>query len=152
MPPLRERRGDVLLLADHFAEKYGERMGRRIQRISTPAINAMVAYHWPGNVRELENCIEHAVVLSEEGVIHSHNLPPTLYLPGSLKAVDCGSLKARVAALERDMITDALKRHGGNAAAAARELGITSRHDSLQAAQPRHRLLHSLSLRVVFVP
>ncbi len=127
LPPLRERRDDILLLANHFAEKYGSRMNRPIERISTPAINAMMVYHWPGNVRELENCVEHAVVLSDDGVIHSHNLPPTLYMPKQQGIVDSGSLKSRVAALERDMITDALKRNAGNAAAAARELGITSR-------------------------
>ncbi|MFI5380663.1 MAG: sigma 54-interacting transcriptional regulator [Tepidisphaerales bacterium] len=127
MPPLRERRDDILLLANHFAAKYGQRLGKNIHRISTPAINAMIAYHWPGNVRELENCIEHAVLLSEEGVIHSHNLPPTLEIPNRKDAAAHGTLEIRVEALERDMITDALKRSGGSAAAAARELGITAR-------------------------
>ena len=127
LPSLHERRNDILQLANYFAAKFGEQMGRRIQRISTPAINAMIAYHWPGNVRELENCIEHAVLLAEEGVIHSHNLPPTLKMPDAEPSDTPGSLKARVTALERDMITDALKRNSGNAAAAARELGITAR-------------------------
>jgi Nif-specific regulatory protein len=80
-------------------------------------------------VRELENCIEHAVLLSRDGVIHSHNLPPTLEMPGRDVGGDqsVGTLKMRVDALERDMISDALKRTGGNAAAAARELDLTSR-------------------------
>jgi Nif-specific regulatory protein len=127
MPPLRERKDDILLLANHFAEKYARRLGKNIRRISTPAINAMMAYHWPGNVRELENCIEHAVLLSEEGVIHSHNLPPTLEIPNREDHETHGQLQTRVEALERDMITDALKRSSGSAAAAARELGISSR-------------------------
>ena len=127
MPPLRERRDDILLLANHFAAKYGERLGKKIRRVSTPAINAMMAYHWPGNVRELENCIEHAVLLSEEGVIHSHNLPPTLEIPNRDDRETHGPLQSRVDALERDLITDALKRSNGSAAAAARELGVTSR-------------------------
>jgi Nif-specific regulatory protein len=127
LPPIRERRDDILLLANHFAQQYGHKMQRPIQRISTPAINAMLSYHWPGNVRELENCIEHAVLLSEDGVIHSHNLPPTLHMPNDATSSHPTSLKARVAALERDIITDALKRNAGNAAAAARELGITAR-------------------------
>ncbi len=129
LPPLRDRGGDVLLLANHFAAEYGQQMGKPIHRISTPAINTLNSYHWPGNVRELENCIEHAVLLSQEGVIHSHNLPPTLEMPGKSERRDqqLGSLEARVEALERDMISDALKRSGGNAAAASRELGLTSR-------------------------
>ncbi|MBN1942231.1 MAG: sigma 54-interacting transcriptional regulator, partial [Phycisphaerae bacterium] len=64
LPPLRERKNDILLLADYFVERYAQRMGRDVRRITTPAINMMMAYHWPGNVRELENCIERAVLLS----------------------------------------------------------------------------------------
>ena len=105
----------------------------------------MIAYHWPGNVRELENCIEHAVLLAEEGVIHSHNLPPTLKMPDAEPSDTPGSLKARVTALERDMITDALKRNGGNAAAAARELGNHRTHGPLQNQEPAHRLRHLVS-------
>ncbi len=65
VPPLRERPDDILLLADHFVEKYSTSHHKRIRRISTPAIDMMMAYHWPGNVRELENTIERAVFLSE---------------------------------------------------------------------------------------
>lgn len=127
LPPLRERKGDILLLADHFVAKYGQKMSKPTKRISTSAINMMLAYHWPGNVRELENCIEHAVLLTDSGVIHGHHLPPTLQIPQSQdKQAGC-SLKACVNILERDMIIDALKRCNGNISAASRELGITSR-------------------------
>mgnify|MGYP006292573211 CR=1 FL=1 len=78
IPPLRERNSDITLLADHFAEKYSKKNGKRIYRISTPAIELLSSYHWPGNVRELENCIERAVLLSTDGVIHGQHLPPTL--------------------------------------------------------------------------
>src|SRR5678809_810538 len=78
MPPLRERKSDVLLLADHFLEKYAREHGKRIKRISTPAIDMLASYHWPGNVRELENIIERAVLVCETNVIHGHHLPPTL--------------------------------------------------------------------------
>ncbi|MDX9980831.1 MAG: sigma 54-interacting transcriptional regulator, partial [Lentisphaeria bacterium] len=78
MPPLRERRSDILLLADHFVQKYNEQYGKNVKRISTAAINMMTAYHWPGNVRELENCIERAVLTSSDSVIHGFSLPPTL--------------------------------------------------------------------------
>ncbi len=62
LPPLRERKDDILLLADHFVAKYAQRLSKDVRRISTQAINMMAAYHWPGNVRELENCVEYAVL------------------------------------------------------------------------------------------
>ena len=127
LPPLGERKDDILLLADHFVARYAKKMGKQVRRISTPAINMMFAYHWPGNVRELENCIEYAVLLSNDGVIHGHNLPPTLQLPEPLEVADGGLLKARVRVLEKDMLVDALKSSAGNVTAAARQLGITPR-------------------------
>ena len=78
VPPLRERKSDVLLLADHFVEKYARVHSRTIKRISTPAIDMLMAYHWPGNVRELENTIERAVLVADGDVIHGHHLSPTL--------------------------------------------------------------------------
>ena len=127
LPPLRERRSDILLLADHLVAKYARKLGKEVRRISTPAINMMLAYHWPGNVRELENCIEHAVLRTTDGVIHGHSLPPTLQLPDGSEAASPGSLPAQVAVLERDMLMDALKTTRGNVAAAARQLGVTPR-------------------------
>jgi Nif-specific regulatory protein len=127
LPPLRERRPDVLELANHFVEKHAARMHKEIRRISTPAINMLLAYHWPGNVRELENCIERAVLLSNDGVIHGHNLPPTLQMPDGSESTATGSLTQQVQLLEREMIVDALKRTRGNVTAAARELGVTAR-------------------------
>lgn len=127
MPPLRERRSDILVLADHFVTKHAKRVGKDVRRISTSAINMMFAYHWPGNVRELENCIQHAILVSEDGVIRGHNLPPTLQTPTVSEITEGGSLTTRVNALEKDMIIDALKNTNGNISAAARELGITAR-------------------------
>jgi Nif-specific regulatory protein len=127
VPPLRERRDDIMVLADHFVEKFAKRMGKEIRRISTSAINMMYAYHWPGNVRELENCVEHAVLLSNDKVIHAYDLPPTLQTPEMGGAAPSPTLKSRVSLLERDMIVDSLKRHGGSVKRAATELGITER-------------------------
>jgi len=127
MPPLRERKDDVMVLADHFVAKFAQKMGKDIRRISTSAINMMYAYHWPGNVRELENCIEHAVLLSNDNVIHGYDLPPTLQIPEAVGAVPSPTLKSRVNLLERDMIVDSLKRHEGSVRRAAKELGITER-------------------------
>jgi Nif-specific regulatory protein len=127
VPPLRERRDDIMVLADHFVEKFSRRMGKEIRRISTSAINMMYAYHWPGNVRELENCIEHAVLLNNDKVIHAYDLPPTLQTPETGGAAPSPTLKSRVNLLERDMIVDSLKRHEGSVKQAATELGITER-------------------------
>ncbi|MBN1766425.1 MAG: nif-specific transcriptional activator NifA [Sedimentisphaerales bacterium] len=127
LPPLRERKDDILLLADFFVERYSRQMNKDVRRISTPAINMMVSYHWPGNVRELENCIERAVLLSTDSVIHGHHLPPTLQTSDATDTVGAGSLKERVALFERDIIVDALKRCNGNLAASARDLGTTTR-------------------------
>src|SRR5213079_764492 len=77
-PPLRERKADLLLLADHFVEKFAREHRRSIKRISTPAIDMLTSYHWPGNVRELSNVIERAVVVCDSQVVHAHHLPPTL--------------------------------------------------------------------------
>lgn len=127
LPPLRERKDDVLALANHFSEKFGERMHKPIRRITTSAINMLMAYHWPGNIRELENCVEHAVLLSRDGIIHGRDLPPTLQMPVSLRPTSDGTLRSNVAQLERDMLVDALKRAGGNVSAAGRELGVGER-------------------------
>jgi Nif-specific regulatory protein len=127
LPPLRERRDDILLLADYFVEQYSRKMGKDVRRISTPAINMMAAYHWPGNVRELENCIERAVLLSTDDVIHAHHLPPTLQTSDASDTIGTGSFKERVNLFERDLIVDALKRCNGSLAAAARDVGSTAR-------------------------
>ncbi len=127
MPPLRERKADILLLADYFVEKYGRSSHKDVRRISTPAIDMMMAYHWPGNVRELENMVERAVLLSTDGVIHGHHLPPTLQTAEASGTVPTGNLEATLDAVEREMIIEALKTSRGNMAKAARALGITER-------------------------
>jgi len=126
VPPLRERRTDIILLADHFIEKYNERHGRKIVRLSTPAIDLLMAYHWPGNVRELENAIERALLLADGDVIHARLLPPSLQM-ARLDDRRSGPLRAQLHALEKELIIDALKANKGNRAAAARQLGITER-------------------------
>ncbi|MFH0984978.1 MAG: sigma 54-interacting transcriptional regulator [Candidatus Omnitrophota bacterium] len=127
IPPLRERKSDILQLTDHFIEKYNQAGKKQIKRICTTAIDLLTHHHWPGNVRELENCIERAVLLSTDGVIHSYHLPPSLHKSPLPLAPSSGKLEATLHALEREMITDALKIHHGNMAAAARALGLTER-------------------------
>ncbi|MCD6115857.1 sigma 54-interacting transcriptional regulator [bacterium] len=127
LPPLRDRKTDILLLADHFMLKYGRKHRKVIKRISTPAIDMLMRYHWPGNVRELENCIERAVLLCEDRVIHSYHLPPSLQTAESSNTVPKLSLADSVASYEKELIQDALKTTKGNRAKAARLLGTTER-------------------------
>ena len=128
IPPLRERSSDIILLADYFVTKYAKETGKEVTRISTPALNMLMAYHWPGNVRELENVIERSVILSEDGVIHGYNLPPSLQTPEAKPGARGGmTLDARLEAVEYEMIVDALKAHQGNITEAAKELGMTRR-------------------------
>ena len=127
VPPLRERKTDILLLADHFLEKYAAEHGRSVRRISTPAIDMLMAYHWPGNVRELQNIIERAVLICDASVVHGHHLPPTLQTGEASGTVTTQSLSEAVEAYEKDLIQDALKTARGNRVKAAKLLDSTQR-------------------------
>jgi|LQYC01.1.fsa_nt_gi Nif-specific regulatory protein len=127
IPPLKERKTDILLLADYFVEKYSKANHKNICRISTPAIDMLMSYHWPGNVRELENCVERAVILSNDDVIRGHHLPPTLQTAEATGTAAGGNLHEALNNLERELILDALKSSRGNKTKAARLLGITER-------------------------
>jgi Nif-specific regulatory protein len=129
VPPLRERgKADIMLLVDHFIQRFSTEMDKEVSRIDTPAIDMLTAYHWPGNVRELENVIERAVLLADGDVIHGHLLPPSLqmnrYMP---RKEDHGDFSVRVRNFEIELITEALKDTNGNQTKAARNLGITKR-------------------------
>ncbi len=127
MPPLRDRKSDITLLADSFVEKYSAINNRPVVRISTPAIELMCAYHWPGNVRELENCIARAVLLSEDGTIRSVHLPPSLQTGRSSGTSSSGSLEDMMGAYEREILIEAMKDAGGVLAKASRALDTTPR-------------------------
>ncbi|HEX8536987.1 MAG TPA: sigma 54-interacting transcriptional regulator [Cystobacter sp.] len=127
IPPLRERKSDLLLLADHFVAKYAHEHGKNIRRISTPAIDMLVSYHWPGNVRELENIIERSVLVCDGNAIHGHHLPPTLQTAEASETTTNTSLADAVQQFEKDLILDALKTTRGNRAKAARLLRTTER-------------------------
>jgi Nif-specific regulatory protein len=127
LPPLRERKPDIPLLADHFIEKHAAAHGKDVRRIATSAIDMLMSYHWPGNVRELENCLERAVLVCEGGVIHAHHLPPTLQTAEVSGTLPRKGLEDAVAAYEKDLIQDALKSARGNKAKAARLLATTER-------------------------
>ncbi|HWR67452.1 MAG TPA: sigma 54-interacting transcriptional regulator, partial [Desulfomonilia bacterium] len=128
MPPLRERGGDIILLADYFVEKYAKLVKKTVKRISTPAIDLLLAYHWPGNVRELENCIERAVLLAGGDTIESIHLPPSLQMKTvAPEKKHHGKLESLVNTYERSLIIDAMKDAKGNQSQAARLLGTTKR-------------------------
>jgi transcriptional regulator with GAF, ATPase, and Fis domain len=82
LPPLRDRREDIPALVNHFAEIYGRRMSRQIERIPPTTMSALTSYQWPGNIRELQNLIECAVILSNDGV-----LPNTLPTAGTSSTI-----------------------------------------------------------------
>jgi len=116
IPPLRDRHGDVPLLAAHFLEKYGQQMNRKFAGLDRGAVDLLISHHWPGNVRELENIIERAVVVGREPVIRAQDLaitrPPE------------GADDLRIEGVERRHITRVLESFGWNQTQAAKALGI----------------------------
>ncbi|MEI8095107.1 MAG: sigma 54-interacting transcriptional regulator [Spirochaetales bacterium] len=127
LPPLRERKSDILLLADHFIEKYNKKSRKAVKRIATSAINLLMSYHWPGNVRELENVVERAVLLASNDVILGIHLPPSLQSAESTGTAPSATLEETMDRVERELILDALKSSKGNYSKAAKSLGITER-------------------------
>jgi len=125
-PPLRERKADIVLLADYFLESYSKRLNKKISRISTDAIDLLVNYHWPGNVRELENCMERAVIVCNDEVIRNYHLPPSLQM-NSEKTVSGGTLEDLTNLFQKELIIDNLKLANGNISRAAVQLGTTKR-------------------------
>lgn len=127
LPPLRDRKDDIMLLADWFLEKLAAANRKHITRISTPAIEMLTRYHWPGNVRELENCIERAVLLSDSDVIRSEHLPPSLQMIRKTEPASRRTMVEIIENMEKELIVDALKKSGGQQRKAAADLGITER-------------------------
>lgn len=127
LPPLRERRTDILLLAEYFLQKYNEENDKEIRRISTPAIDLLIQYHWPGNVRELQNCIERAVLICDEDTIKSYHLPPTLQTAESVDDRNPVSLAAAIENYEKELIIDSLKKTKGNQTKSAQLLDTSLR-------------------------
>ncbi len=128
MPALRERRTDILLLAEYFLEKYSEENNKSIKRISTPAIDMLIQYHWPGNVRELQNCMERAVLICDDDTIKGIHLPPTLQTSDSISSgKNPLSLSASVENFEKDLIIEGLKKNRGNQTKTAKFLDTSLR-------------------------
>ena len=127
MPALRERRTDILLIAEFFLEKFNKENRKNIRRISTSAIDMLVQYHWPGNVRELQNCMERAVLICDEDTIKGIHLPPTLQTSSSTSADNPLSHTAAVENFEKELIIDGLKKNNGNQTKTAKYLDTSLR-------------------------
>jgi DNA-binding NtrC family response regulator len=126
LPPLRERRDDIPLLAMHFASRAAEKHSRAKPTLDPGLVEALLEYEWPGNVRELENLMERLIILTSGSQIGSEFLPDKmLHILPETKAVGEAPLERAVAALKRRLIQDALHHEGGNKVAAARRLGIS---------------------------
>jgi len=129
LPPLRERRGDVPLLIDHFIERFNRKLGKHIQGVSSEAMAILARHDWPGNVRELENVVERAVLLGRDRRIVPQDLPSSLTTEDvnqdRAPAEDCLSIKRASRRLERGLIRRALRLTQGNRSQAARLLEIS---------------------------
>ncbi|MDD2603396.1 MAG: sigma 54-interacting transcriptional regulator [Desulfobacterales bacterium] len=122
LPPLRERREDIPLLAAHFIARLNRLQGKEVAGVSNAVLMRLMEHDYPGNVRELENILEHAFVLCQQGRIDIDHLPPELRPAGTAETTPAGPMTLK--AMERLMITEALRRHGGNRQQVAAELGI----------------------------
>ena len=125
IPPLRQRRMDIPLLANHFLNKHAERNNRSMSGISTAALRLLLQYDWPGNVRELDNAIERAVLLEKTDVLQVDSLPPHLFVPrASAEDPSAPTSVLSLAEVERQALARALEATGNNITQAARGLGI----------------------------
>jgi DNA-binding NtrC family response regulator len=125
LPPLRERKEDIPLLAAHFLKKYSEQEGKQVDSISPDALELMMAYNWPGNVRELENAIERAVVLATTHEITPKELPASVRALGEKRIYESDqTLSSWIEKLEEQALRQALLECEGNISETARRLGI----------------------------
>ena len=123
LPSLRERAGDVHLLAQAFLKKFGSENGKQRIKFAPGALLAIEKYPWPGNVRELENRVRRAVIMSEGAQVTANDLE--LQEVEAAMAAEPRTLKEAREALERDLVMRALRRHNGKIAPAATDLGIS---------------------------
>lgn len=121
LPPLRKREDDVLLLINHYTEKYSEEMGKPVPKFSDRILNLLKQYHWPGNVRELENLVQRLIAMSDYDTIDSPDLPPSMR---SSEFQSHGSLDRPLAEVEKEYIKQVLESVKGNKSKAAEILGI----------------------------
>ncbi len=139
MPALRDRRDDIILLAQYFTIKCGQKCKRQIKGLSPAAKNLLISYDWPGNVRELENVIERAVVLGSTELIQPEDLPESLHENSPLPSVQQTNFHAAAKEAKKQIVLNAIEQAGGNYTRAAKSLGIHPNN--------LHRLINSLGLK-----
>jgi len=141
IPPLRDRRGDISTLTEHFIKRFSSENDKNIEGVSSEAMDTLMKYDYPGNVRELENIIERAVVITRDHVISIRDLPfDTVSSHHFTDQKEGGTLKNEVESLEREMIERALNEAGNNQTKAAELLGITER--TLRYKLKKHGFKH----------
>ena len=142
VPPLRERRDDIPLLAEHFLRAFSREMGKNVTAFAPDALDRLTGYGWPGNVRELENVVERAVAIESTDVIRLEQLPESMLRPAipAGEGPDLGdgfSLDHHLSTVEADLLRRALDQAAGDRALAARLLGVTPR--SLRYLMSKHQ-------------
>jgi len=138
LPPLRERRNGIALLADHFLERSAKEFGKPSMHLSKVAVTALEEYDWPGNVRELENVIQRAVVLAEDAIIELWHLPAAL-CSGFRQHPPTNSYSDHLREFKRRLVIRTIGQCGGNKAEAARVLGLARGY--------LHRLITELDIK-----
>ena len=140
MPPLRDRRQDIPLLATYFVAEYSRKCKRRVTGISAEARRLLCAYDWPGNVRQLENAIERAVVLGETELIVPEDLPEAIFESEAVTDQSAAGYHEIIREAKRELVANTLQQTGGNYTEAAKLLRIHPNN--------LHRLVRNLKLRV----
>lgn len=130
LPPLRERRGDILPLAEYFLDKFNRKLDRSVRRIEKDVQDLFVSYDWPGNVRELEHLMERLVLMAKGDAIAAEDLPPEVKAPpvppqGKIEKPFKDFIKSQTEEVERQMIVRILEECGGNVTRAAQQLGLS---------------------------
>lgn len=139
LPPLRERKDDIVLLARHFASIHAARMASRTPNYSEEAMSALRGYAWPGNVRELENAVEHAMVLGSRELVEIGDLPENVRDAAKGAAVEDDGFHGRVRTFKRELLMSAIEDAAGNFGEAARTLKVNRTY--------LHRLVTNMELR-----
>ncbi|MFZ5482130.1 MAG: sigma-54-dependent transcriptional regulator [Myxococcota bacterium] len=146
LPPLRERKEDIPLLVEHFLTRFNQRLGKRVTRVDSEAMNVLLGHAWPGNIRQLENVIERGVLLSDADSLGAEALPGFENVASAPAAADLDGeglglkdlVRVHTAKVERQLIQRCLEQEGGNVTRAARRLGISRK--SLQLKMKEYNL------------
>ena len=125
LPPLREREGDITLLAKAFLDRYADENGKKIKGFSDQALDTIINYNWPGNVRELENRVKRAVIMAEGVKITPADLDMAEFAPPPEQKYENMGLKEAREKIEKELITKALARNRGNLSKTSADLGIS---------------------------